>query len=82
VPAPPVQQPLSGFLWQFPILFLLQKLLLETAQISTVLVQKLNFQFPVFNLRIYDIVSRINLFLTISISTYKITKVEAKKISK
>jgi hypothetical protein len=82
VSTPPVQQPLSGFLRQFPIHFLLHKLLLETAQISTVLVQKLNFQFPVFNLRIYDIVCSINLFHNISILAYKITNVQVKMISK
>lgn len=44
---PPVEQLLSGILWEFPLFLLLGKLLPEAAQITAVLPQKLVLQLSV-----------------------------------
>jgi hypothetical protein len=49
---PPLKQLLPCLLGEFSFLFLLEKFLLETAEVSTVLTEELIFQFPVFCTRI------------------------------
>nr|GMC78659.1 hypothetical protein Iba_chr04aCG3890 [Ipomoea batatas]GMC87899.1 hypothetical protein Iba_chr04eCG4890 [Ipomoea batatas] len=70
---PPIEQLLSGFLGELPLLSLLHELLLEASQVSAVFAQKLTFQFPVFDLRVYETRRHINLLFRRNISVHCIS---------